>query len=67
MFIAVGIGHAATYVKKLARYMHVLSVIRGIFLIALGILLLADNLGVWLSYAFKLFSLINYEKIYEFL
>lgn len=53
LLIALGAGHAALYVKKLSKYLNIISFIGGIFLVFLGILLLTDNFGVWISYFYR--------------
>lgn len=53
LLIALGAGHAAVYVKRLSKYLNIISFIGGLFLVFLGILLLTDNFGLWISYFYR--------------
>lgn len=63
LLIALGVGHATQTVKKLTRWLPVISFIGGIFLLFLGILLVTDSMTLWLGFAYKAFSFINYEAL----
>jgi cytochrome c-type biogenesis protein len=65
--IAVGIGHAAQHIKQITKYLNVISVIGGAFLIFLGILLLTDSMALWLSWSYRAFSFVNYESLLDYL
>lgn len=67
LLIAVSIGGALRYIEKFARYLNVISIIGGIFLIILGILLFTNNMGLLTSYGFELFKFIEYEKLLDYL
>lgn len=67
LLIAIGIGSASNYVKKFEKYMSVVSIIGGIFLIALGYLVLTDQLAFWFSTVYQWFSFINYDRLLDFL
>lgn len=67
LIIAVGVGSASNYISKLSKYLNVISIIGGLFLIFLGILLFTNKLGVWISYFYQWFDFINYERLLDYL
>ncbi|MAF13278.1 MAG: cytochrome C biogenesis protein [Parcubacteria group bacterium] len=67
LLVALGTGHAAQYINKISKYLNVVSIIGGAFLILLGILLLANKFTLLLSWGFKLFSFFGYERIVDYL
>lgn len=58
---------ATKYIGKGTKYLSVLSVVGGIFLIFLGVLLLLDDFGLLIRYGFELFDFIGYEGIRAYL
>ncbi len=67
LIIALGVGHATQYIKKLTKYLNIISFIGGLFLLFLGILLVTDSMNVWLAYSYKLFNFIRYEALLDYL
>lgn len=67
LIIAVGIGSASNYISKLSKYLNVISIIGGLFLIFLGILLFTNKLGVWIAYFYQRFNFINYDRLLDYL
>lgn len=67
LLIAASIGSASAYLKKLNKYIKVISFIGGMFLIFLGILLLTNNLAIWISYFYQIFDFINYKNLLNYL
>lgn len=67
LLIAIGIGSASKHIEKFSKYLSVVSVIGGIFLIILGILLLTNNIGLLISYGFRIFQFIDYERLLDYL
>lgn len=67
LIIALSIGHASQYIQKVSKYLNIISVIGGIFLIGLGILLLTNNLGLLISYGYRWLNFINYDRILDYL
>lgn len=67
LLIALGIGSASRYIQNISKYLNLVSVIGGIFLIFLGMLLLTDNIGLLISWGYQLFQFINYDKLLDFL
>lgn len=65
--IAIGIGHAAQYVRRITKYLNIISVVGGLFLIVLGILLLTNNFSIFISVAYRLFDFVNYEQLLDYL
>ncbi len=67
LIIALSIGSASAYLNKISKYLNAISIVGGIFLIFLGILLLTNTLGVWISYFYRLFDFINYDALLNYL
>lgn len=65
--LAIGFGRLTSLFKKLNRYLPVISIIGGIFLIFIGLLLLTGNSQQWFSFAYRLLDFINYDGIYNYL
>lgn len=65
--IALGIGEAAHYIEKFTKYLRIISVVGGLFLIFLGILLFIGKLGLLISWGFQLMSFFGFEQFEEFL
>lgn len=67
LIIAASIGSASAYLAKINKYLNVISVIGGVFLVFLGVLLLTNKLGVWIAYFYQWFDFINYESLLDYL
>lgn len=67
LIIAAGIGSASVYITKLSKYLNIVSVIGGVFLIFLGILLFTNKVGVWVGYFYQVFGFINYDRLLDYL
>ncbi|MEK7519478.1 MAG: cytochrome c biogenesis protein CcdA [Patescibacteria group bacterium] len=67
LIIAASISSASMYLLRTIKYLRVISVLGGAFLVFLGILLLTNKLGVWISYAYQWFDFINYESLLDYL
>lgn len=64
LLIAAGVGSVGGFLGKISKY---LNVIGGLFLIFLGVLLVTNRFGIWISYAYRIFDFINYERILDYL
>lgn len=67
LLIALGVGHAAHYIKKITPYLKAISVIGGLLLIILGVLLLTGQFGAWIAFFYRLFNFINYQNLLDYL
>lgn len=67
LLIAIGIGSAPRYVQNISKYLNIISVVGGVFLIFLGVLLATDNVGVLISYGYKVLQFINYDALLDYL
>ncbi|MBI4215701.1 MAG: sulfite exporter TauE/SafE family protein [Parcubacteria group bacterium] len=67
LIIAASISSASAYLAKLNKYLNIISVIGGIFLIFLGVLLLTNKLGIWVAYFYQIFDFINYDSLLDYL
>lgn len=55
------------FIHKFSKYLNAISVISGIFLIILGILLLTNNMAVFIAWAYYLMRFTPYEKLINYL
>lgn len=65
LVIAIGIGWASQHLNKISRYLNTISFIGGIFLVFLGFLLVTNSFAVWISYFYRLFNFINYDRLLD--
>ncbi len=63
LLIALVAGSATRYIKQLGKYLHVIQVVGGIFLIFLGFLLLIDRMDWLIGFGYQLFDFFNYEAL----
>ena len=67
LLIAVSIAHAMDYVKRMSKYLNIISTVGGVFLIIMGVLLITDNLVVWNSFFYDMFEGLGYERLLDYL
>ena len=67
LLIAIGIGSASRHIQNISKYLNIISIIGGIFLIALGLLLVSGNIGLLISQAYRLLQFINYDRLLNYL
>lgn len=67
LLIAVGIGSASRYIQNISKYLNIASIIGGVFLIFLGILLVTEKIGLLISYGYRIFQFINYDRLLDYL
>jgi cytochrome c-type biogenesis protein len=67
LVIAAAFSKATGYIEKISKYLKVVSIIGGVFLIILGLLLATDNFGLTIQYGYELFEFINYDRLLEYL
>lgn len=67
LLTALAFGHAAQYIKKITKYLAVISFIGGLFLVFIGILLIMDRLGLWVAFFFEFFGDLGYKGILDYL
>ncbi len=65
--IALGIGGASRYIDNISRYLNFVSIIGGVFLIFLGVLLLTGNIALLISWGYRLFQFIHYDRLLDYL
>ena len=65
--VALGFGHASAYINKIAKYLKIISVIGGLFLILIGILLVTNNFIILIEYGYRFLDIFNYNAIVEHL
>jgi cytochrome c-type biogenesis protein len=67
LLLALAVGHAAAYVKKISKYLNAISFVGGIFLVFIGYLLMTNSLGIWVGYFYEAFDFIHAERLYDYL
>lgn len=67
LLIAIGIGSASRYIQNISKYLNVVSIVGGILLIFLGALLLTGNMTLLISWGYRLFQFINYDRLLDYL
>lgn len=65
--IAAGIGSASRYIQNISRYLNVVSIIGGLLLIFLGLLLITGNMTLLISWGYRLFRFIEYDRLLDYL
>lgn len=67
LLVAFWAGSAFKIVKNISRYTKWVNVIGGAFLILLGLLLVTGNFSLLLSWGYRLFEFVNYDRLVDFL
>lgn len=67
LLVALGAGSVSSYINKISPYLGFVEVIGGLFLIAVGFLLLTNQFSIWISFAYKIFNFINYGRLLNYL
>ncbi len=67
LIIAFGISSASRYLLKLDKYLRLVSVIGGLFLVFTGFLLLTNQFGYWITLFYQVFKFIQYDKLLDYL
>lgn len=67
LIVAYAAGSATAYMQRIGKYLNVISIIGGAFLVFLGILLVTDNLRTWVSFFYQIFDFINYDRLLDYL
>ena len=65
--IAAGIGSAQKLIERNTKVLKTISIIGGVFLIFLGVLLFTGNMAFLISYGYRLFRFIEYERLLDYL
>jgi len=67
LIIAALASSAVHYVRRLLKYMPIISAIGGVFLIVLGVLLLIDKMELLIGWGYQLGNLFHYESLMNYL
>lgn len=65
LLMALLFSQATKFIRQISKYLKVVSIIGGLFLIFLGALLLTNNFGLLVQYGYKLFEFINYDALLD--
>ncbi len=58
LLIAVCSAQAYRYIKKIEKYLRMITVLGGVLLLILGVLILTNNVGVWSSFFYRYFNML---------
>lgn len=67
MLCAIFLEKANRLFPKLDRFSHILSVIGGVILIAIGLLMATGNMGLLIAWGFSAFDFLEYERLLQYL
>lgn len=65
LVVAASVGAATKYIKKLNKYLSVISIVGGIFLIFIGYLLITNSFSAWFSFIYGALDFINYDSLLD--
>jgi len=67
LLIAFSVGRAERYLGRISKYLNLVSVIGGVFLIILGVLVLTENMLIFLSWSYRALEFIQYDRLVDYL
>lgn len=67
VFMSFAFGYALQLLKRIEKYLKIFSAIGGVILIVLGLLLVLDKFGYWVSWFYSLFGNSLEERLLPFL
>lgn len=67
MLVAYFYSKAGDYISKISKFLQVISIVGGIFLVGIGLLLVLDKFVLFQEWGFELLKFINYESIEQYL
>jgi len=67
LLIAAIIESASNFIFKAGRFLRIVSIIGGLFLVFLGLLLLTNHFSLWITFFYRLFDFINYDRLLKYL
>ena len=67
LLAALGLSRAERAIARFDRFLHVSSIVGGIFLIVLGVLLLIDNMNLLVSYGYRALQFLHYDALINYL
>ncbi|MDA1337696.1 MAG: sulfite exporter TauE/SafE family protein [bacterium] len=62
LLTALGIGWASKHFTKLGKYLNIVSIVGGAFLIMLGIFMVTDTFVLWIGFVYESLQFLNYEE-----
>lgn len=63
VLVALGFNAAQARIARFSKYLNVVSIIGGLFLILIGILLLLNKMTLLISWGYRLLEFINYDQL----
>lgn len=68
-FLALSAGFAgmSKYIQRISKHLRWVSIVGGVFLIALGLLLVTDQFQLTIQYGYELLEFVNYRELQNYL
>jgi len=67
MLVTLLFSQATKLIEKTTKYLKIVSVIGGVFLVGIGILLVTDNFELTVQYGYQIFDFFNYDALLDYL
>jgi cytochrome c-type biogenesis protein len=67
LLVAFALGSAEKWIVRITPYLGIVSSVSGLILVALGFLLITDNMSYLISHVYALFSFLHYDAILQYL
>lgn len=67
LFLGLAFSQVTRYIRKISKFLNIVSIIGGIFLIILGLLIVADMVGLWTLWFNRWFYFIDFDNILNYL
>lgn len=67
LVLAATISKASQRLKRLYKYLPIISVLGGAFLVFIGVLILTNTIDMWTATAYRWLNILHYEKLIEYL
>jgi cytochrome c-type biogenesis protein len=65
-FLAVAAGFSS-FIGEIGKYLKIIQIIGGVFLILLGTLMLTGNFSLLIAYGYRIFNFIEYDRLLDYL
>lgn len=67
LFLALTIATATQRLKRIYKYLPMISWVGGVFLVLLGVLLVFDQVGIWTAAAYRWLNILHYDRLLDYL
>lgn len=67
LLLAATISKASQWLKRLHKYLPIISWVGGVFLVLIGILIVTNTIGMWTATAYRWLNILHYERLIDYL